>query len=278
MCPDCDVSLVLHRGQDADRLPSLRAPRGGARRAATTAARCRSRGTGRAPSGSSHELAEAGHPVFRLDADTPRAAARPGRVRGGAARRPRRHADGGQGPRLPRRDPRRGARRRRHAALPRLPRRGADVRARRPAGRPRRPRRGARPRARADDRARRAVAGFAARHDAEGFLAGELERRGRCATRRSRRSSGSSAPRPSPARRGRGRGGARGARPCRRWARRRCSACAAASAASSSSRPATGAPRSPTSTLPCAASPRSASARGGGLQRRRGPAVAWRAG
>ena len=45
---------------------------------------------------------------------------------------PRRHADGGQGPRLPRRRPRRRRRRRRHPALPGLPRRGADVRAGRP--------------------------------------------------------------------------------------------------------------------------------------------------
>ena len=72
-------------------------------------------------------------------------------------------------------DARRGARRRRHAALPRLPRRGAHVRARRPARRPRGPRRRRRPRARADARARRARrSSHAARHDADGFLAGEL--------------------------------------------------------------------------------------------------------
>ncbi len=51
------------------------------------------------------------------------------RLRGGAMRRPDRHADGREGPRLPGREPRGGARRRRDAALPGLPRRGADVRA-----------------------------------------------------------------------------------------------------------------------------------------------------
>ena len=67
-----------------------------------------------------------------------------------------RHADGGQGPRLPGRDARRRARRRRDAALPRLPRRGAHVRADRPARRPRGPRPARRPRARPDHVARRA--------------------------------------------------------------------------------------------------------------------------
>ena len=64
------------------------------------------------------------------------------------------------------------------AALPRLPRRGAHVRARRAARRAQRPRRGRRARDRADARrpTRRALA-LAARHDADGFLAGELERR-----------------------------------------------------------------------------------------------------
>ena len=109
---------------------------------------------------------------FRLDGD----AATPARVLA-AFRRARegilaRHADGRQGPRLPRRRPRRGRRRRRDAALPGLPRRGADVRARHPARRPRRAAAGRRARARADDRrpTRRAIR-FAARHDADGFLA-----------------------------------------------------------------------------------------------------------
>ena len=56
-------------------------------------------------------------------------------------RRAGRHPDGRQGPRLPRRDARRRARRRPDAAVPGLPRRGAHVRARHAARRARRPRR-----------------------------------------------------------------------------------------------------------------------------------------
>ena len=96
-------------------------------------------------------------PVLRLDADTVgagrgrRRAAAP--IRGGRVGRADRHADGRQGPRLPRRDAGRGARRRRDPAVSGLSRRGAHVRADRPARRAGRPRRrGAR--ARADDRAR----------------------------------------------------------------------------------------------------------------------------
>ena len=93
-----------------------------------------------------HELREAiggqGFPVFRLDADVVAIKDRVARTLSdfGAAseRAARRHPDGGQGPRLPRRHARRRARRRPDAALPRLPRRGAHVRARHPAGRPRR--------------------------------------------------------------------------------------------------------------------------------------------
>ena len=66
--------------------------------------------------------------------------ARAGGLRGGAARRARRHADGGQGPRLPRRRPRRRGRRRRDPALPGLPRRGAHLRPRHAARRARGPR------------------------------------------------------------------------------------------------------------------------------------------
>ena len=50
-CPDCDVTLVLHRAGGTIALPPLRAPRARARRAARTAARCRSPATARAPSG-----------------------------------------------------------------------------------------------------------------------------------------------------------------------------------------------------------------------------------
>ena len=111
-----------------NRAPRARACRG---RSATATSRCsgstptsRRRATGRAAVLRRFEAASAG----RAD----------------------RYADGGQGPRLPGRLPRRGARRRRDAALPGLPRRGADVRARGAARRPRGPGR-RRARARADD-------------------------------------------------------------------------------------------------------------------------------
>ena len=158
-------------------------------------------------------------------------------LRGGAARRARRHADGGQGPRLPRRRPRRRGRRRRHAALPRLPRRGAHLRARDAARRPRRSRRRRRPRARPDAGARRAhdpLRGRATTPTAS--WPSELERR-----RALRYPPFStlirvvcSSPRP-PARRWRPRRPSASACPTRS-ARRRSSACAAASAPRSWSR------------------------------------------
>ena len=84
-----------------------------------------------------HELREAlgdaDFPVFRLDADAAAGADRRATtlaaLRAPPRRRAGRHADGGQGPRLPRRHARRRARRRPDAALPGLPRRGAHVRA-----------------------------------------------------------------------------------------------------------------------------------------------------
>ena len=214
-------------------LPSLRPPRAGAR-----ALRRLRLGLDRAPR---HRHRAPGVRA-RGDRLPPRrrggrSRSRARRLRAGAARRARRHADGGQGPRLPRRRPRRGARRRRHAALPRLPRRGAHVRARHPAGGPRRAR------SRAADacscrpwRPDAPSIRFAARHDADGFLAGELERRARAAL--------SAVLDTDP------RGLLLAASPERRWpprrrsasacatrsARRRCSACAAASARRSWSR------------------------------------------
>ena len=110
-----------------------------------------------------HELREAlgddGFPVFRLDADAAdaaRARRDPAALRATRPGRAGRHPDGGQGPRLPRRLAGGRDRRRPDAALPGLPRRGADVRARHPAGRPHRAR-GARrrPGAGADAGARR---------------------------------------------------------------------------------------------------------------------------
>ena len=126
------------------RLPPLRPPRAGRRSAATPAARSSVARHGAGTERLEHELAEAlgdpAFPVFRLDADTAAAARARSptlleRFDGAPRGRARRHADGRQGPRLPRRHARRRARRRRDAALPRLPRRGAHVRARRPARR-----------------------------------------------------------------------------------------------------------------------------------------------
>src|SRR4051812_41702833 len=74
MCPDCDVSLVLHRAEDL-----LACHHCGHREPVPTCCdTCGSVSIGRHGTGTErleHELAEAGHPVFRLDADTPRAAA-----------------------------------------------------------------------------------------------------------------------------------------------------------------------------------------------------------
>ena len=146
-CPNCDVSLIVHR--ESGRLVchhcahSEPAPRACPVCASTTLARA----------GAGTELIEellrerlAPMPVFRLDSDTTARARRPrphpGRIRRGGERRPGRHPDGRQGPRLPRGDAERDPRRRRDPALPRLPRRGADLRDGRPAGRALRPRRG----------------------------------------------------------------------------------------------------------------------------------------
>ena len=132
------------------RLPSLRPPRADP----ATCPDCGSVSIARHGAGTErleHDLAALGKP-----------GAAPGRRRQGRrrgaqrlrARRPgdpRRDPGRRQGPRLPGRRPRRRPGRRLHAALPGLPRRGADVRARHPARRPRGPRR-RRPRDRPDDR------------------------------------------------------------------------------------------------------------------------------
>ena len=86
--------------------------------------------------------ADAGLPArFRHRHRTRRPRPHPRRIRGGAERGPGRHPDGRQGPRFPGGDAERDPRRRRHPALPRLPRRGAHLRDGRPAGRPHGPRR-----------------------------------------------------------------------------------------------------------------------------------------
>ena len=227
----------------------------GSRAAARRAPRSRSPATAPAPSGSSTSSREAlGGDGFPSSGSTrtrsrPRRSARGSsqRFEAGRAGRAGRHPDGRQGPRLPRRLARRRARCRRDAALPRLPRRGAHVRARHPARRAHRPRRARRPRARADARSRRARrSATPPAHDADGFLADELERRralqlpavrapdpGRLLRARCRRC------------RRRPRGDRRRARADRRSrarARRRCSACGAAPVASWSSRRPTATP------------------------------------
>ena len=212
--------------------------------AARRAARCRWRATAPGPSASStscaRRWARSGFPIFRLDADSsslPERArtlqafqAAPAGVLVG-------HPDGGQGPRLPRRVAGGGARRRPDAALPRLPRRGADVRADHPARRAHRARRArqpgpgpdARPR-RAPDRLRhpprlrrlhRRRARAPARAQLSALRVADPDRLLGRPTRRWR-----ARPRPpstssSPA----------STRPC--WGRRRCFACAAGPAASS---------------------------------------------
>ena len=82
-CPHCDVALVLHRagGFLACHHCGHREPR--ARSAAPPAPRCRSRATAPAPSAWQHELAavldDGGFPIFRLDADVVAGAGAAGR-------------------------------------------------------------------------------------------------------------------------------------------------------------------------------------------------------
>ena len=182
-CPNCDVSLIVHR--DAGRLVCHHCAHSEPLPAAcpdcgsTTLSR-----PARAPSSIEALLAERldPMPVLRLDSDI--AAGRGAHARILAAfgeadeRGPGRHPDGRQGPRLPRGDPERDPRRRRDPALPRLPRRGADLRDGRPARRSQRPRRGRRQGDRPDPGpgAPRASP-TPPEHDAAGFLGSELERR-----------------------------------------------------------------------------------------------------
>ena len=136
-CDRCDVSLTLHAGGHlrchhcgftparAERLPALRLGRAGAPRRGH---RARQRGRARAARRTS--------PCCASTPTRPRAAARSTRrwsASRGARRRARRHADGGQGPRLPRPAPGRGDRRRPGPRVARLPRRGAHLRAAHPA-------------------------------------------------------------------------------------------------------------------------------------------------
>ena len=158
-CPNCDVVARARTGRPAA-WPATTAAT--PRRCRETCPDCRSVSVARHGIGTERLEAElealmAPLPVFRLDADAP-----PGRRSGAAAAlraarrgRARGHADGGEGPRLPRGHARARDRRRLRAALPRLPRRGAHVRARGAARGPQRPGRARRTRDRAGARPRR---------------------------------------------------------------------------------------------------------------------------
>ena len=145
-CRQCEVSLVLHSRERAPSVPSLRPRRAHLRlvprvrlgrprslrrrhRAPGHAAR---RGGG-APAGLPPRLGQRRRRGRPPGDPEPLSPGRGGRSGG--------HPDGRQGPRLPRCDAERGAGRGRDASLPRLPRRGAHLRARRPARRAQRARR-----------------------------------------------------------------------------------------------------------------------------------------
>ena len=182
-CPNCDVSLIVHR--HSHRLVchhcahSEPLPRECADCGSTTLSQSGA-GTEQIEALLAERLAPM--PVFRLDSDTATAGkgahARILAAFGEAERRPGRHPDGRQGPRLPRGDAERDPRRRRDPALPRLPGRGAHLRDGRPAGRAQRPRRGRRGEVIVQTLAPGSPSiVHAARHDSAGFLAGEVERR-----------------------------------------------------------------------------------------------------
>ena len=88
-------------------LPPLRPPRARARELPGLRVGVASPATARAPSAWRTSSRALGKPVLRLDADVRDAGAVLERVRARRARDPRRHPGGGQGPRLPRRRPRR---------------------------------------------------------------------------------------------------------------------------------------------------------------------------
>ena len=168
-CPNCDVALTLHgdgslRCHHCGRVeplggdvPGVRLGRARAHRRRHAEARARAREAA-ARAGADPPRRRRGREARALRDALERFAAR-------RPRRARRHADGREGPPLPRRRARR-RRRRRHRPRPaRLPRRGAHVPAAHAARRPQRARR-AGPRARADvpaGRARRRVRGAARR-------------------------------------------------------------------------------------------------------------------
>ena len=254
-CPNCDVTLVYH--QAAAEIACHHC--GHRERAPSLCPECDSVSVARHGAGTEQlerelEALVAPLPVFRLDSDVAAAAGIATVLRrfDAAARgRAGGHADGGQGPRLPRRDAGRGARRRRHAALPRLPCRGAHLRAGGPARRPQRPRRARRARDRPGARAGRARPAPRRRARLE-RLPGR-----RAAAPRGVRLPALRAPDPRGllVHRARARGGRRAGRAradrkppaCPRSAPRRCFAARAATAPSWSCAPASASRRSPRS-------------------------------
>ena len=152
-CPNCDVSLVLHRGGGLSCHHC-----GHAEPVPESCPDCSSVTIARVGAGAERieaELAELLEPldVFRLDSDSSAGGgheAAAAALRGLGVGCARGDADGRQGPRLPRGHARRRARRRRHPAAARLPRRGAHLRADHAARRSQRQGRGGRQRDRAD--------------------------------------------------------------------------------------------------------------------------------
>ena len=195
MCPNCEVALVLHRGEEAASPATTAGTASRCPTAARSARRWRSRATAPEPSASSTSCRGAGR--RRLPGAPPR------RRRGRRWTRGRGRWSGSK----PRQPACSSARRwwprattsptsrsgvvldaDQTLALPGLPRRGADVRAGHPARRARGARRARRPRARPDARAGRALDPLRRpprRRRLPRRRAGPAPRR--CATRRSRR-------------------------------------------------------------------------------------------
>ncbi len=133
-CPNCDVTLVLHRRRARSTATTAATP-SRCPAAVRRAGRCRSRGTASGPSGSSRTSPSSGSTCCASmpTSTTPGAVlARFGELERAVLRR---HAARRQGTRLPRRSTSRSCSSRRDPAVPRPAQRGADVRAHHAAGR-----------------------------------------------------------------------------------------------------------------------------------------------